>query len=178
MTPEIMLYSGSYFNFLNPEQSNLTIDDIAHGLSHINRFTGHSEKPYSVAEHCVRGSYEISEHLALDFLMHDASESVLGDVSTPLKMLLPDYKTVEKCVERAIANRFGTEFPMSPEVKIVDTRMLATEVFHLMPRECQNWDCLQGVEKYAFTIEPWSAKVAKQMFLNRYYELLSKRKVH
>lgn len=178
MNNEIMMYSGEYFNFDSPETSKFTIEDIAHALSHVNRFTGHTRVAYSVAEHCVRGSVEISDDNALEFLLHDASEAFLGDCATPLKNLLPEYKALERRVEQAIANKFGTPFPMSKEVKVVDLRMLATEVHWLMPERARQWECLQGVEKFDQTIEPWSPKVAKQMFLNRYYDLLSKRKVH
>lgn len=185
MKPEIMLYSGEYFNFLEPEKSKITIEDIATALSKINRYTGHTSKPFSVAEHCVRGSIEIeTEHnhnrflaniLGLEFLLHDAAEAVLNDISTPLKQLLPEYKVIEQRVELDFARRFGTSFPMLPEVKVCDSRMLATEVIFLMPVKCQQWECLQGVKPYDIQINPWTPKVAEKAFLKRYYSLMEQR---
>lgn len=43
--PTILLRSSSYFDFELPEESAITIDDIASGLSHICRFTGHRFYP-------------------------------------------------------------------------------------------------------------------------------------
>lgn len=171
MKNEIMMYSGSYFDFNSPETSTYTIEDIAHALSNINRFTGHTRVPYSVAEHCVRGSFWIDPEFALEFLLHDAAESMLGDVATPLKMMLPDYKAIEQRVEMAIAEKFGTSFPMLPQVKAVDTRMLKTEVINLMPKAAQEWDCLRGIEPFPVIIHSWSPGFAKRAFIDRFYEL-------
>jgi 5'-deoxynucleotidase YfbR-like HD superfamily hydrolase len=119
----------------------------------------------------VRGSFWIDREFALEFLLHDAAEALLGDVATPLKVMLPDYKVIEHRVEAAIAKKFGTSFPMLPEVKVVDTRMLKTEVINLMPQAAQEWECLKGVKPYPITLIPWEPRMAKQKFLERYYEL-------
>lgn len=41
MTPDILTAAGRYFDFLRPHECQIGIDEIAHALSHICRFTGH-----------------------------------------------------------------------------------------------------------------------------------------
>ena len=53
----IQLYSGVFFDYNNPDESDVGIDDIAHALSHVCRFAGHVSSFYSVAQHCVNTSY-------------------------------------------------------------------------------------------------------------------------
>lgn len=171
MKPEILTVSGNYFNFEEPDSSTYTIEDISHALSHINRFTGHTNKAYSVAQHSVMVSYLVPKDLAMIGLMHDASEAFLGDVSSPLKQLLPDYKKIEQNVERAIFKRFNIPFPMPPEIKVADLIMLASEQKSLMPKINHEWGILQGVKPLSAKIKPWSAKKAKLKFLERFYEL-------
>lgn len=175
MNPEIMTVGGTYFNFLNPEQSEVRIEDLAHALSNINRYTGHTTLPYNVAQHCVVGSLLIDQEFAYEFLMHDTAEALIGDVATPLKNMMPEYKVIEKRVEIDLARRFGLSYPMLPQVKEVDLRMLATEVRDLMPLACQDWEILRGVEPYPQPITPWTPEFSKQMFLAR-FKLLTKGK--
>ena len=129
--PTILLRSGTYFDFENPKGSAITIHDIANALSHICRFTGHCHTFYSVAEHSVHCSNLVPEKDAYAALMHDAAEAVMGDVSRPLKSLLPDYKRIEKRVEEAILAKFGLPAQLPASVKEADMKMLRIE-----QREC------------------------------------------
>jgi len=175
MAPEIMMYSGKYFNFLTPETSEFTIEDVALALSRINRYTGHTKFPYSVAQHCVLGSLQFEDKkLALEFLLHDTSEAFMGDVATPLKRMLLEYQEIEKRVEKAVAERFGTTFPMLPETKEADIRMLATEVIQLMPPAAQQWEILRGVQPYKVDIDMWTPVQAECAYIRRFNELTGK----
>lgn len=177
MHPSIQLASGVYFDFLDPASTPLTIEDIAAGLSRICRFTGQLgdhvpyDAVYTVAQHSVLASENCEPGYELEALMHDASESVLGDVSSPLKQLMPCYRAIEHGVEYSISRTFNLPTKMSAPVKAIDLVMLATEKRDLMPRregDAAAWTMLRDVEPLRFTIRPWSPLEARQRFLHRY----------
>ena len=172
MGPQIMTVSGTYFDFIEPANSEFTIEDIAHALANICRFTGHVKKFYSVAQHSVYVSFLVPVEHALAGLLHDAAEAFLGDVSSPLKQLLPDYKAIEKRVEEEVLERVGLSLPLDPCIKQADLIMLATEKRDLMmPSTRHGWELLRGVTALPAPLEPWSPKKSEKEFLKRYYDL-------
>jgi 5'-deoxynucleotidase YfbR-like HD superfamily hydrolase len=131
--PTILLQSGTYFDLLDPFTSDFTIQDIAHGLSLTCRFAGQCREFYSVAEHSWHASQLVADEFKLAALMHDAAEAFLGDVTRPLKSLLPEYQRIERNVEAAVADRFGINGMDSDAVKRADLAMLAAEQEAMMP---------------------------------------------
>lgn len=98
---KILLRSGVMHDLLNPAANgDPNIEDIAHALANICRWTGHTSRFYSVAEHCIRAAAIAPPECKLHVLMHDATEAYLGDVATPLKQLLPDYQAIELAHDR------------------------------------------------------------------------------
>lgn len=167
--PTILLRSGSYFDFEVPEESAITIEDIAHGLSHICRFTGQCHTFYSVAEHSVLCSQRVPAEHAFAALMHDAAEAVMGDVSRPLKSLLPDYKKIERRVERAILGKFGLSADCNDFVQKADMEMLAFEQ-QIVMRNSDTWPGIT-TEGEPPTIQFLSPTDAYAAFLIRFHEL-------
>ena len=169
--PTILLSSGVYFNYETPEQSDFSVYDIARGLSNTCRFGGQCASFYSVAEHSVLMSECVAEEHAFEALMHDAAEAFICDMPKPLKMLLPDYQSVEARVEHAISERFGYPRTMTAAVKQMDIRMLAAEQLQVMGNSHQ-WHHTHGMAPAPVTIEFWDPETAFAAFMRRFWQLL------
>ncbi|HET7255603.1 MAG TPA: hypothetical protein VFJ46_17740 [Xanthobacteraceae bacterium] len=177
--PTIMLGSGTYFDFAEPENSALTVEDFAYGLAAACRFAGQSVSRvtgkrvfYTVAEHCVRMSYAVPAGFEYDALMHEAGEPTCGDMVGPLKSLCHDYKAIEKRCERANFERFKVRMSDPDLIKLYDLRMLATEKRDLVASaDRDQWAWAQGAQPLDFQIVPWGQHEAAERFIERYVEL-------
>jgi hypothetical protein len=130
------LFSGRRFWPQDPRPGDIDIVDIAHALARINRFNGHTLETYSVAQHCVLVSQNVPLGLRLFALFHDAGESYLGDLITPVKRLFRAfYDPVEQKVMDAVAAKFGFTMTTTEKalVKRADTALLMTEIRDLTP---------------------------------------------
>lgn len=168
--PTIRLASGAEFDFLDPWGSEFTVEDIAGAIGMICRYAGHCRRFYSVAEHSLLVSRE-AVGFELEALMHDAAEAFLGDVTRPLKQLLPRYKEIEREVEAAVFSRFGIPRLGAAAVKAADLRVLAAEQRQIMPTGTDDWAAAAGVTPAAVTVEFLPPDVAGEAFLGRYRQL-------
>lgn len=177
MNPVIMTFKGGYFNFLDPQEDQINIRDVAHALSNTCRFGGHCREFYSVAQHAVLVSKLVDVtniELQWDALHHDDGEAYMGDVPTPLKQLLPDFKKIEDGVELAIVKKFKLTNKYAGEVKVADLQALMLERDALLPddRDGFEWTCFRGVPRPDYyKIVPLAPKEAEHLFLDRFYEL-------
>ncbi len=177
----IETFSGRQFWPLDPRPEDIFIEDIAHALSCVNRFTGHTRHAYSVAQHSVYVASCVPREDALWGLLHDAAEAYISDLSRPLKVL-PEFaffREVEDRILAAVCERFGLD-PIQPEsVHHADKSMLWAEANQLMHQPLAHWwDKWREVEIPPIgaipTIAPWSPEWAKMVFLNRFKALQRK----
>ncbi|MBS3652466.1 hypothetical protein KEU06_28165 [Pseudaminobacter sp. 19-2017] len=168
--PTITLASGHVFDFLDPHSSRFEIEDIAHGLAHVCRYAGQCRDFYSVAEHSILVS-EVVEDYQFEALMHDAAEAFLGDVTRPLKQLLPDFKRIEADVEDAIFERFGLNRDFKEVIKDADLRVLAAEQAQVMAPGTADWAAEAGIVPAEIYVRYLTPREAKARFLERFREL-------
>ena len=179
--------SGRAFDLLDPQPERVDLGDVAHALARIARFTGHTSGiPYSVAQHSVIGSDAImgeTGHIGLGalFLLHDAHEAYVGDLSTPLKGALherlPGFVTawgrIRRDIDDAIHLAAGLPLPLPGErlaIGDMDLRMLRAERDALLGPTPTPWHAdieaappIPGLP----AIEPWPHHIAEMFFRNR-----------
>lgn len=172
----IATFSGNRFWPLHPTAADIRIEDIAHALSNICRFTGHCREFYSVAEHSVHVSRVCDPKDALWGLLHDASEAYICDVARPIKPMLTNYRSIEHEIMLCVCERFGLD-PIQPDsVTIADDRLLATEARDLLAGGGAGWTWPaeygpNGPVPLTNPILPVSPSVARYMFAARLVEL-------
>lgn len=134
----IRTFTGIDIDPLNPQPDQINITDIAHALSYIPRFGGHSHRFYSVAEHSlhvyqqIKHDFPANLQLQLEALMHDASEAYLLDIPTPLKKRLKQYQRAEENMMKVIAEKYGFQYPPDKVVTQVDNYCLRLEWHNYM----------------------------------------------
>jgi len=172
----LLTHSGKRIDLLNPDPALIDINDIAHAIGNICRFTGHTNMFYSVAQHSVLASELVPREWAMHALLHDATEAYISDVASPIKPHLINYAEIEHNLWQAIAERFGLDPDMPPCIKHADLRMLATEKRDLMPHDDSLWPGLEGIEPLAYGLHPFAPHLATHLFIDRYVSLTHRRK--
>lgn len=154
----IRTHSGIYINIFDTTPEMICIEDIAHGLSFQPRFAGHLDRLYSVAQHSIKSAEMASEPNKFAALLHDASEAYMLDMPTPIKARMPEYQIIENNLMSVIAKKFGFQFPLDPEIKIIDKVMVNLEWEMLVMSNNKEFKCLTAIQ-------------AKKEFLRIYYAL-------
>jgi len=174
----IQTMTGRRFDFVKMDVGSVDIRDVAHALSNICRFNGHTREFYSVAQHSVLASCLVGMDLepaqrlvaAQEALLHDAHEAYVGDVTRPLKQKVKGYIDVEWPVQAVVRKALRLpEYPaefVKHAVKHVDEMLLATEGRDLMGTT-EDWE-LQAAPFMGFSIIPQAAPVARNQFIERY----------
>jgi hypothetical protein len=162
-------YTGLQYYPAAPRADEVCIEDIAHALSMLCRYTGHCREFYSVAEHSVLVSQVVPIEYALIGLLHDATEAYCNDINRPLKRSLPDYNRIEALNWAAIAEKFELPVDIPDEVHAADWAVLRTEAEDLMPKTTRQWGFQQpAADVVILALNPeW----AKLLFLNRFRKL-------
>jgi hypothetical protein len=183
----ITTYTGLRFYFSAPGAEMISIDDIAHALSMICHFGGHTAQFFSVAQHSVlvrRASQTLGYTRSFQqwALLHDAAEAYIGDMTRPLKYLLPQYKEIEHRVMQVIAERFDLA-ELDPG-SVVALKRIDDSILKLEARMCMRdavlhdgsgrpYDLPDPPTLQAEFLGPMNWQVAKATFLREYEILFS-----
>lgn len=170
----LQTYTGRAVYPLDLRPADVDIRDIAHSLAMQCRYAGHCLRPYSVAEHSVHVARWLRPRhgpdVALEGLMHDASETYLVDIPRPVKPFLLGYGDAERCVTAVVAERFGlSAFGLPAAVHEADNRILADERAQNMAPCEREWEGMS--EPLGVTLEFWSPERAEREFLALFEEL-------
>ena len=184
----IQTASGLVFKPWAPTPDMVRIEDVAHALSHLCRFNGHTAFLYTVGQHSILGADEMvaldvqqcvalwgldRRRLAMLFLLHDAAEAYVGDVVSPIKRHAANFfGPLEMAVQLTIFEAAGVRPPSEEEQKVityVDLRMLATEKRDLHHAEPQSWEL--SAEPFEATIHYQNPATVRSIFLERYAAL-------
>lgn len=188
-----LMLSGRRLDLLNPQEIDIEIDDIAHGLARVSRWNGQTagKHAFSVAQHSL-----LVEHIAaavhadwtqeqqLAALLHDAAEYVIGDLISPFKSVIGgEYRDVEQRLMAAIRRRFAlpSELPKNVESKIKSADRIAAFYEATLLAGFQHAEAVrffgsppqlpEATEKSVLALEPWPGDIAQQKFLERFREL-------
>jgi uncharacterized protein len=171
-------YCGIAFWPHDPRPEDVDIRDIAHALSLMCRFGGHSRCFYSVAEHSIRVAALCSQKNKLAALLHDAAEAYLVDLPRPIKYsgaMGFEYRKMEVGINIIIHQKFNIVPSVSAkkEIDLADDILLATEARDLLGPHPIPWAALP--EPLKETIQPWGTPgQAEFCFLDAFRRLATK----
>ena len=169
--------SGRMFFPWRPDELQVNLEDLAHTLSQINRWGGHTRVPYSVAQHSIFVAECCPVVKRAWGFLHDTTEAYMGgDIVSPIKRNVPDLVALEAGIAEAITDRFG--LPRGAlddrEVKEADLLVLAWEYRDLMPLTLTPgvggttplpMSAYRDAIKDFPTITAWTARHAEEAFL-------------
>lgn len=151
MTPHVQTLGGTMVPLDNPQPHHIHLAEIAHSLSRLPRFNGHTLRPWSVAQHSLLvldllGTDEPPE-LRLAALLHDAHEAYLGDITSPVATAIRG--TRDACPIEGLKTLFNVaiaaRFRLDPatfhhgDIKRADSLALAIEATRLMAKPSKPW---------------------------------------
>jgi hypothetical protein len=202
---------GRRFSLVDPDPADVDFEEVAEALGKLARFNGHTigYPAYSVAQHCVMGAdglldeCVVAEHIApycqrmaALFLLHDAHEAYMGDITTPVvyaldhirwpdgppgnnglvKQLVADLK---HRLDVAIHAAAGVDMPTDAERTVIkhwDQRMLMAERNAFMGGTPGPWDrevkpAPMDLGDFGVPWEPDVADLAWRLAFYRYVRL-------
>lgn len=160
-----MTVSGHWIDFLDPDPREITIEDIAYGLSGECRFANHLNEFYSVAQHSILVSRLCENPLA--GLLHDASESFTRDIPSPLKKLCPKLQIIEKRLQEVIFNKFVAGH-LGDDLHICDQIAIEAE------NEYLRGDPLKYIGDLVpeYLLRPLTKEVVYEKFIDEFHSLV------
>ena len=190
--PWVQTFSGGAVDLLSPQPGQILLVDIAHALSRIPRFNGHTGGPlaWNVAQHSLLvesllpgDADPVTRLLAL---LHDAHEAYIGDVPSPVKLALlrftpKDYsgptsrdvdplRRVAIGLDKAIRDAFALPQPTDRQAALIgsaDLLALRVERDALMASPPRDWLPLPEPPDPLPELVPTMPDYAKATFIAR-----------
>ncbi|MFX4299940.1 hypothetical protein [Pseudosulfitobacter pseudonitzschiae] len=177
---------GGMWSIQHPDERDVFIDDIAAGSARTCRYAGQLRDDidfFSVAEHAIEmtfwaieNGYVVYLEDALAILLHDASEAYYGDMPTPLKQLLPDFRVLEDMAQDVIISAFGLNkdntLITKKTIKEIDNRIRVDERPRLIAEPAMSaghnitWDDGTPMQPLDVTLQCLAPGQARVAFLN------------
>ncbi len=130
------LFSGLFCNSVESDPPAINIGDIAHALSNLAKFGGHSDRFFSAAEHGVlvsRALIGYGPKMRLRGLLNGAPAAYLGELPQSVKAQIPLFQKAEERIRKAIMTRFNLAGNPHPgAVEDAHKRILAIELRDLL----------------------------------------------
>jgi hypothetical protein len=191
MTPTVIKHSDELYKdncFIHTQAGRWKLDfphwDIpamAHALGQLARYNGHADKFYSVAEHSVLVSLLMQELRLgdpLEGLLHDGTEAFLSDIPSPFKHRLPDWRAIEKRLDRQMREHFGLNGEKTAGCVQADWLALFIEAMQIVPGRGEDFEDPHNFRKQAAGLRAKGWHVAcnswtdsRAIFMLRFQEL-------
>lgn len=169
-------YTGKLIDPSRLQMKDVVIIDIAQTLSTQCRFNGAVMKRYTNAEHAVHISNAVNQDdnkMCIAALMLNAPSAYLGDLLSPIKDGLKQYRETESLVAMSIGQALGyNPTYLNTEVKTINRGMTRKEIVSLTNFPKEGWEHLPLLQNLP-EIQHWSDAESKEMFLQRFDELTS-----
>lgn len=176
--------SNRTIDVLYPKPGDISIDDIAAGLSKICRWNGQIPEFLSVAQHSLMAAALVPDQFKMMALLHDATEAYICDLPKPFKEKMELYKIVEANLSKAIYMRFNVNTLKSRCVEEADHILLEAEARYfsksvdipLFKVETPGITCAAAMKLIDQTLGAPPAKIEK-LFVNT-FKMLSRRRAN
>jgi hypothetical protein len=154
----ILLSSGRRVDPFALEGVVLSLDELIPPLAKLNRYTGHTNRFYSVAEHTVHLVNKVPVGLKRAAALHDLNEGLTNDLPHPFKAALPDYVEFEKSVQMHIFRQFNEPWENMELLTHYDRRICADEMEQLFEPPY----IIPGLAPLNVRVEGWEWREAEQ----------------
>lgn len=129
------------------DRGDVRLEDIAHALARINRWTGHTRETISVGAHtlvCAETARRKSRRLGLLALHHEDGEAFFNDLPWAIKRHPnmrayrdAEHRATEQCIAHFCPSLRGVALAA---IKPIDTAAVMWEMDRFLPADRDPWD--------------------------------------
>lgn len=185
---------GQVWSIFDPHPAEVSLEDISAGLARSCRYSGQISRKfemYCVSEHSVLMTEWAIENKvvktweeAMMFLLHDGSESIYGDMITPMKKQMPEFRAAEDFAQAVIQEAFGLRMHeigiTKADIKNIDVRIRLDERMALINEPASSlgirmeWEGDNSLTPLGVEIRGLLPRAAQDAFLECFLEICEK----